>query len=60
MVFVFLLRVAHHLLGFVLPFVVIPQDELDAAERVVKSNAEIRQVLLDHDKTSRAGEFVQC
>lgn len=27
------------------------QDELDAAEKVVKSNAEIRQVLIDHDKT---------
>lgn len=32
------------------------QDELDAAERVVKSNAEIRQVLLEHDQTARAGE----
>jgi hypothetical protein len=33
-----------------------PQDELDAAEKVVRSRAEIRQVLIDHDNRT-AGIF---
>jgi ankyrin repeat protein len=30
----------------------LAKDELDAAEKVVKSNAEIRQVLIDYDQTN--------
>lgn len=32
----------------------LAKDDLDAAEHVIKSRAEIRQVLIDHDKTNTA------
>ena len=31
--------------------IVVIQDELDAAEKIIKSNKEIRQVLIDYDQT---------
>jgi len=33
----------------------LAKDELDAAERVTKSNKEIRQVLIDHDQSGGSG-----
>jgi len=36
----------------------LAKDELDAAEVVVKSKAEIRQVLVDHDTTNKGGSVL--
>lgn len=35
----------------------LAKDELDAAEKVVKSNAEIRQILIDYDQTNKSSIF---
>jgi hypothetical protein len=36
------------------------QDELDAAENVVRSRAEIRQVLIDNDRTGTGAGLFGC
>ena len=48
--------VAFILNSFHTHFLLFTQDELDAAEKVTKSNKEIRQVLIDYDQMTNASK----